>query len=90
MKLTIKQLSEDDFRKMGIYEWPIWEKEISVFDWNYDELEQFYVIEGEISIKIEDENYQIKPGDFVECPKGLKSRWEIKKAVKKHYHFVAN
>jgi uncharacterized cupin superfamily protein len=88
MNLLIKQLSEDEFRKMGIYEWPIWEKEVSVFDWNYDEMEQFYVIEGEVSIKIDGKRYLIHQGDFVECPKGLCSQWEIKKTVKKHYHFV--
>lgn len=88
MEIIVKQLSEADFRMMGIYEWPIWEKEVSDFDWFYDEKEQFYLIEGELTIQMEQNIYQIKPGDFVECPKGLKCHWNIQKSVKKHYQFI--
>ena len=87
MEIEIKHLSAKEFRKLGINNWPIWEKEISVFDWTYDEKEQFYLIEGSVKIKTEDNEYNVMPGDFVTCPKGLYCDWEIEKYVKKHYHF---
>ena len=42
MDIEIKKISSNEFRKRGINNWPIWEKDASVFDWNYDEQEQFY------------------------------------------------
>ena len=65
------------------------EREASNFDWNYDEVEQFYLIEGKIKIKVKDKEYDVLPGDFVICPKGLDCSWEIEEYVKKHYHFLA-
>ncbi len=88
MEIAINHLSESDYHKLGISDWPIWEKEISVFEWNYEETEQFYLIEGLVQIKTEQGNFDIKPGDFVECSKGLHCKWEIKEYVKKHYHFI--
>ncbi len=88
MSIEIKKLSDNEFRKMGIYNWPIWEKDTSVFEWSYDEKEQFYLIEGEMKIKTKDGEYEVLPGDFVTCPKGLDCNWEITKLVKKHFHFI--
>jgi uncharacterized cupin superfamily protein len=88
MEIVIKRLKESDYLKMGIHEWPIWEKEISVFDWSCQEKEQFYLIEGEVTIKTHEAEYKVLPGDYVICPKGLSCNWEITKYAKKHYHFV--
>lgn len=88
MEINVKKLSENEFRKLGVQNWPIWEKEISQFDWCYDEKEQFYLIEGELKIQTSNSEYLIMPGDFVVCPKGLDCKWEITKYVKKHYHFI--
>jgi len=89
MDITIKKISTSEFRKMGINNWPIWEKDASVFEWNYEEVEQFYLIQGKVKIKAEGKEYQVLPGDFVTCPKGLDCNWEIEEYVKKHYHFIA-
>jgi len=87
MDIIIKKISTQEFRKMGINNWPIWEKEASVFEWSYDDMEHFYLIEGKVNIKTEDKEYEVLPGDFVTCPKGLECNWEIKEYVKKYYHF---
>jgi len=50
--------------------------------------EQFYLIEGEVTIKTHEAEYKVLPGDYVICPKGLSCNWEITKYAKKHYHFV--
>ncbi|MBI9068323.1 MAG: cupin domain-containing protein [Salinivirgaceae bacterium] len=87
MSIIVEKLSDDDIRKRDIYNWPIWEKEVSVFDWIYDDKEQFYLIEGEIKIIADNKEYNISPGDFVTCTKGQSCKWEITKYVKKHYQF---
>jgi uncharacterized cupin superfamily protein len=89
MKITIQKITSIDFNKMGIANWPIWEKEVSSFDWQYDDEERFYVLDGQALIKAGKNEYQIGPGDFVICSKGLKCRWEISQPIKKHYQFFS-
>jgi uncharacterized protein len=86
-KLIIKQLTEDEITDRKIRTWPVWEKEISRFDWNYDCDEECLILEGEINIETEDGNFNIMVGDFVTFRKGLKCIWEIISPVKKHYNF---
>lgn len=68
--------------------WPTWSKEKSVFDWYYDEPEQFYLLEGEVEVLLEDgTKVSFKAGDMVRFSKGVRCTWHIKKAVLKHYNF---
>ena len=88
MKIEIRKPKMEDIEKEGIMSWPIWEKEISRFDWHYDETEECYLLEGKAVVETEDgEKVQFGKGDFVTFPKGLSCVWEIKKPVKKHYNF---
>lgn len=87
MKVTIKKLSQDEIKEKGIRNWPVWEKEISTFDWFYDTPEQCYILEGEVIVHTDSGDYEIKAGDYVEFPHGLKCVWEIKKDIRKHYNF---
>lgn len=87
MKIEIKKISKEEIKKMGIENWPIWTKEVSEFDWYYDSKEMCYFIDGEVMVKTENGDYEIKQGDFVIFPKGLKCKWIVKKPVKKHYSF---
>jgi uncharacterized protein len=88
MKITIQNLTDTEINQMGVTNWPVWQKEISSFDWYYDEQEQFYVIEGRIIIKTDELIYEINPGAFVTCPKGLKCHWKVISPVKKYYKFI--
>ena len=73
---------------LGVFEWPIWTKEVSEFPWFYDEPETCYLLEGEVVVTPEDgEPVTIKQGDFVTFPAGMTCDWKILKAVKKHYSF---
>lgn len=87
MNIKVQKLTKMEFQSMGINDWPIWEKEESVFNWYYDEKEQFYLIEGNAKIKTEGTEVEVNPGDFVICPKGLECEWNVKSYIKKHYHF---
>lgn len=87
MKIEIKRLSDKEKKSLKIDSWPIWEKEVSRFDWFYDLTEYCQILEGEVIVETEDGNVKIKAGDFVTFPKGLKCVWDIKKDIRKHYQF---
>jgi uncharacterized cupin superfamily protein len=87
-EIEIKKPSKEELTAMDILAWPIWEKEISTFDWKYDDKEVCYILEGEVSVKTKDgEEVEFGPGDLVSFPKGLECVWEVKKPVRKHYNF---
>ncbi len=87
--ITIKKLSTDEFNNLQVSEWSIWEKEVSKFDWFYDSTEECYILEGEIEVTDENNNiYKIEKNDFVRFKKGLRCKWHIKSAVRKHYRFI--
>lgn len=71
---------------LGAWDWPIWEKEVSTFDWEYDQEERCYFLMGEAIVTPEGgEPVTLKKGDYVIFPEGMKCTWEITKPVKKHY-----
>ncbi len=86
-EIIIEKMSIETAKEKEIYSWPIWEKEVSVFNWEYDSDEHCYLIEGEVVIKVVGREYTIKKGDYVIFKKGLKCIWDIKKDIKKHFFF---
>ncbi len=87
--MVIKErLSEDFLKAKGVFNWPIWEKDVSTFDWYYDTDEQCYFIEGEVDVETPTGVVNIKKGDFVTFKKGLKCKWIVKKRVQKRYNFL--
>ena len=86
-KVIIQKLDESEIKERQIRKWPIWEKEVSRFNYVYDGDEECLILEGEIVIETSEENYTILPGDFVVFKDGLECIWDIKKPVKKHYNF---
>jgi len=88
MEIRIKKLNQGQLKKMGVFNWPIWTKEVSRFDWHYADIEECYFLEGEVTVETKDrKSVKIGKGDFVSFPKGLSCTWNIKKPVKKHYNF---
>ncbi|HID49223.1 MAG TPA: DUF861 domain-containing protein [Chromatiales bacterium] len=72
---------------MGVYDWPTWSKEVSSFDWHYDQAETCYLLEGEVVVTPHGgEPVRIGAGDLVIFPQGLSCTWEIHEPVRKHYH----
>ncbi len=88
MSITVRKITPQELDDLGVKYWPVWEKEISFFDWKYDEGEEFYVLDGEIIIYAGGKEYKIVPGDFVSCFKGLECKWKIVDPVRKHYRFI--
>lgn len=87
-EIKIEKIPEEKLKEMRVFSWPIWEKEISRFDWHYDETEMCYILEGKITVETKDgKSASFGPGDFVTFPKGLDCVWDIKEPVRKHYNF---
>ena len=88
MKIEIKKPDKTEIEEKGISSWPIWEKEVSRFDWYYDSTEECYLLQGSVEVITENgDKVTFGKGDFVTFPKGLSCTWDIKEPVRKHYHF---
>ncbi len=88
MKIKISKPNTTEIDKRGIPTWPIWEKEISKFDWYYDDTEECYLLEGKVIVETDEgEKVEFAQGDFVVFPQGMSCTWDIKVPVKKHYNF---
>lgn len=71
---------------MGVYDWPVWSKEASVFPWKYDQRETCYLLDGEAVVTPDGgPPVTIGAGDLVTFPAGLACTWNIRQAVRKHY-----
>jgi uncharacterized protein len=87
MDVDIRKPTEKELQSLGVRKWPIWTKEASTFEWEYDEQETCYILEGRVRIKTEAGEHRFGAGDLVVFRKGLKCTWEIAEAVRKHYRF---
>jgi len=88
MDVKIEKLTQAELTKRGVFDWPIWEKEVSRFDWKYDSIEECYFLKGQVTVEAAGgKKFSFGKGDFVTFPKDLACVWNVKEAVKKHYNF---
>lgn len=88
MEVKIEKPDQKVFEDRKVETWPIWEKEVSRFDWYYSDTEECYILEGKVIVETKDgKKIEIKKGDFVTFPKGLSCVWDIKEPIRKHYNF---
>ena len=86
--INVEKPTEDKLNRLNVKSWPIWEKEVSEFSWKYDEQETCYILEGEVIVIPENGSpVSFGKGDLVVFSEGLKCRWKINSAVRKHYKF---
>jgi hypothetical protein len=87
-EIEVRKPTEEDLENSAVASWPIWEKEVSRFDWHYDATEECYLLEGRVVVEKEDgEKVEFGKGDFVTFPEGLSCVWDVKEPVRKHYNF---
>ncbi|MCD6134765.1 MAG: cupin domain-containing protein [Candidatus Omnitrophica bacterium] len=87
-KIKVERPAPQKLQELGVSRWPVWEKEVSRFDWYYDTQEVCYFLEGKVVVEEEGgEKVEMGKGDLVTFPPGLECVWDIKKAVEKHYNF---
>lgn len=87
LRINIERPSADRLKALNVAGWPIWQKEVSTFEWSYDESEMCYFLDGEVTITTDRGTTTIRQGDLVTFPSGLKCTWRITRAVRKHYRF---
>lgn len=86
--ITVERPTADKLKALGVEKWPVWTKDESDFPWFYDDTEVCYVLEGHVIVTPDGgEPVEILPGQLVTFHKGLSCRWQILKAIKKHYDF---
>jgi uncharacterized cupin superfamily protein len=84
MKIRQKTIIKEKVKTDG---WEEWQCNPSTFDWEYDEDETAYVFEGKVLVKTLTEEVEIKGGQLVQFPKGLKCTWTVLEPIKKVYTF---
>lgn len=73
---------------MGVYDWPIWTKEVSQFPWTYESNETCYILEGEVMVTPDGgQPVQLGKGDLVTFSAGMSCTWQIRHNIRKHYKF---
>jgi uncharacterized cupin superfamily protein len=88
--IVVENPTAQKLQALEVNHWPIWTKEVSEFPWFYDETEVCYILEGHIIVTPNGgQPVELMPGQLVTFFKGLSCRWQILKAVRKHYHFPA-
>jgi len=81
-----RNLDEKRLQDDGIFNWPIWTKEMSEFPWTYSSDETCYFLEGDVVVTPDGgDPVKIHKGDLVTFPQGMSCTWKIHQDVKKHY-----
>ena len=49
-KIIVEKGDQNKIEELNISSWPIWTKEVSVFNWHYDNIEECLILEGEVDV----------------------------------------
>ncbi len=83
-----RAVTEERLAELGVRDWPVWRKEVSVFPWHYDAAETCYVLEGEVIVTPDGgEPVRLGQGDLAVFPRGLSCTWDVRAPIRKHYQF---
>lgn len=86
--IIVEKPTAERLNTLGVRQWPTWSKEISVFPWQYSSTEMAYILEGEVTVTPKGgAPVSFSTGDLVTFSSGLECVWEVKKPLRKHYHF---
>ncbi|MES2013363.1 MAG: cupin domain-containing protein [Pseudomonadota bacterium] len=85
--IIVEKPTAERLALLGVTRWPTWTKEVSKFPWTFGSQEIAYILEGEVSVTPDDGTVvSFQAGDLVTFPAGLSCTWNVKKALRKHYH----
>jgi hypothetical protein len=87
MDITVEhQPDRARLEEMGVFNWPVWQKEASTFPWTYYEEETSYILEGKAVVTPEGgPPVELGAGDLVTFGSDLRCMWHIVEPIKKHY-----
>ncbi len=86
-KIIVEKATKDKLKKLNITSWNKWECQPSEFDWEYDNTETCYILEGRANVKSSSQEVEFKKDDIVIFPKGLKCKWQVIDKIRKVYKF---
>ncbi len=86
-EILVRQPTPEELEKLNVQSWGSWSCEPSTFDWEYADKETAYVQEGRVTVKHENGETEIKAGDLVTFPKGMKCTWVVYEPIRKVYKF---
>lgn len=86
-RISVEKPDAKRLEELGVASWPVWSKEVSVFDWHYDDREICYFLEGQVTAKTDQGEISFGKGDLVSFPRGLSCEWHVHEPVRKHYKF---
>lgn len=87
-RVKVEKPTKEKLKELQVDKWSKWESDVKKFDWEYDDNETFYVLEGKVKVTTNDgEEVEFGKGDLVTFPKGLKCTWEVKEKIRKIYRF---
>ena len=87
-RTKIEKPSPDKLKQLNIDSWSPWDCDPSEFDWQYPETEIAYVQKGRVVVTEEGgEEVEVKAGDLVTFPKGMKCKWKVIERIEKVYTF---
>ncbi|MFC1495824.1 cupin domain-containing protein [Candidatus Margulisiibacteriota bacterium] len=85
-KIEIERPDGDKLLSMHVDKWSEWTCEPSEFEWEYIDEEMAFVRKGKALItEAGGEDVEIKAGDLVTFPKGLKCHWKVTEPFNKVY-----
>jgi uncharacterized cupin superfamily protein len=78
----------DELKRLGVFLWDIWTKDVSTFPWTYESEETCYFLEGDVVVTPDGgEPVHIGKGDLVVFPAGMSCTWDVREHVRKHFSF---
>lgn len=87
-RIKVERPVKEKLKELGIDKWGKWECGVKKFEWEYDDDETFYVLEGKVRVVTDDgEKAEFGKGDLVMFPKGVKCTWDVKEKIRKVYRF---
>jgi len=87
VEIKVEKPSDEKLKSLGVDEWSLWECEPSTFNWEYDDKETCYVLEGRVKVKVPGGEVEFGKGDLVTFPRGLKCTWKVIQKIRKVYKF---
>ena len=88
-KTKIEKATPDKLKELNVDSWSPWDCDPSEFDWQYPSTEIAYVQKGRVIVTEEGgEEVEIKAGDLVTFPKGMKCRWKVIERIEKVYSLL--
>jgi uncharacterized cupin superfamily protein len=88
LRIIVETPDADRLARLGVDRWPVWEKEVSEFPWEYADTETSYILEGRVIVTpAGGAPVEIAKGDLATFPAGMACTWKVVAPLRKRYRF---